>query len=186
MEQQLKELEIKPNKLAFQVAAAFSVYTIVLIFLFKFLGIDVQEENVPVVTKIMSAVLSYLPYVLAILFAQIRHRNDLGGYITFARAFSTGFRVSATAGMFIGLLMILYYKVLDPAALEHILDIAIEKASESAGDSAKAIRSVKAMGAYMPIMIGFGAAITYTIYGIIISVVGAAVNKRIAPVKFDQ
>jgi hypothetical protein len=182
MEQQLKEMEIKPNKLAFQVAAAFSVYTIVLIFLFKFLGIDVQEENVPVATKVMSAVLSYLPYVMAILFAQIRHRAELGGYITFGRAFSTGFRVSATAGMFIGLLMILYYKVLDPAALDHVLDIAVEKA----GDNDKAIRSVKAMGAYMPIMIGFGAAITYTIYGIIISLVGAAVNKRIAPIKFDQ
>jgi hypothetical protein len=185
MEQQLKEMEIRPNRLAFQVAAGFAVYTIVLIFLFKMLGIDVQEENVPVATKVMSAVLSYLPYVLVILYTQIKHRSDLGGYITFGRAFSAGFRVSATAGMFIGLMMILYYKVLDPAALQHILDIAMEKAAESAGDTAKAERSVKAMGPYMPIMIGFGAAISYTLYGLVISIIGAAINKRVAPVKFD-
>ncbi|CAM4389548.1 Protein of unknown function [Pedobacter westerhofensis] len=185
MEQQLKEMEIRPNKMAFQLAVGFSVYTVVLIFLFKLLGIDIQEQNVPVATKVMSAVLSYLPYVLVILYAQIKHRTELGGYITFGRAFSTGFRVSATAGLFIGLLMILYYKVLDPASLDHILEIAMEKAAETAGDTAKAERSVKAMAPYMPIMIGFGAAISYTIYGLIISIIGAAVNKRIAPIKFD-
>ncbi|MET1057419.1 MAG: DUF4199 domain-containing protein [Pedobacter sp.] len=185
MEQQLKEMEIRPNKMAFQLAAGFSVYTIVLIFLFKVLGIDIQDQNVPVATKVMSAVLSYLPYVLVILYAQIKHRTELGGFISFGRAFSTGFRVSATAGLFIGLLMILYYKVLDPGSLEHIIEIAMEQASEAGGDSAKAERSVKAMAPYMPIMIGFGAAISYTVYGLIISIVGAAVNKRIAPIKFD-
>jgi len=61
----------------------------------------------------------------------------------------------------------------------------MEKAAETAGDTAKAERSVKAMAPYMPIMIGFGAAISYTIYGLIISIIGAAVNKRIAPIKFD-
>ena len=181
MEQQYIEKQIKPNKMAFQVAAAFSIYTLLLIFLFKLLGIDVQQENVPLVTTVMSAILSYLPFVLAIFYAQIRHRTELGGYITFGRAFSTGFRVGATAGMFIGLLMILYYKVLDPSAMNHILDNAIIKA----GDNDKAINNVKTMGAYMPVMIGFGAAVSYTIYGIVISLAGAVLNKRIAPVNFD-
>jgi len=175
MEQQLKEIETSPNKLSFQIAASFAVYTIALIFLFKVLGVEAQEENVSMATKVISSVLSYVPYILAIMYAQSRDRDALGGFITFGRAFSTGFRVSATAGMFIGLLMILYYKVLDPGALQHILDIAIEKA----GDNDKAIRSVKSMGSYMPILIGFTAAITFTVYGLVISLVGAAIFKKV-------
>lgn len=184
MNQQLKELEIKPNKIAFQVALAFSIYTIALIYLFKFLGIDTQVENVKPLTKFISSILSYGPLVMAIIYAQMRHREELGGYITFRRAFSTGFRVGSTSGLFIGLLMILYYKVLDPAALEHLIDISVEAASKMANPE-QAVKGVHKMEPYMGIFIAFGAAISYTIYGLVISLIGAAVFKKLPPLDIE-
>jgi len=182
MEQQLKELEIKPNKLAFQVALAFSLYTLALIYLFKLLGIDTQIENVKPLTRFISSILSYGPLVMAIIYAQMRHREELGGYMSFGRAFSTGFRVGATSGLFIGLLFVLYYKVLDRPALDHLMDIAVEKA----GGDDKAIRGVKLMQPYMGIFIGFGAAVSFTIYGLVISLIGAAVFKKERPLTLEE
>ncbi len=178
MEQQLKELEIKPNKLAFQVAVAFSLYTLALIYIFKLLGIDNQQENMNIATRIISSVLSYVPFVLAVVYTQTKHRTDLGGYMSFGRGFSAGFRVGTNAGLFIAVLLVLYYMVLDPAALDHILEIAADKA----GGDEKALRGVRMMKPYMPIFIAFGAAMTYTIFGIVVSLVGAAVFKKEKPV----
>ena len=181
MEQQLKELEIKPNKLAFQVALGFSVYTLVLIFLFKLMEIDTQDENMSAATRIISSVLSYVPFVMAVMYVQTKHRADLGGYMTFGRGFSAGFRVGANAGLFIGLLLVLYYKVLDPAALDHLIEVAIEKA----GDNEKAIQGIKATVPYMPVFIAFGGAITYTVFGLVVSLIGAALFKKERPLDFN-
>lgn len=177
MEQQLRELELKPNKLAFQSAAIFSVYTLVLVYLFKLLGIDNQQENMTVATRIISSILSYVPFILAVLYTQSQHRAALGGYMTFGRAFSTGFRVGANSGLFVAILLVIYYTLLDPAALEHILDIAVEKA----GGEEKAVRGVRLMRPYMPVFIAFGAAMTYTIFGLAVSLLGAAIFRKDRP-----
>jgi len=185
MEQQLKELEIKPNKLAFQVALAFSLYTLALIYLFKALGIDTQVENVKPLTKFISSLLSYGPLVMAIIYTQMRHREELGGYMSFGRAFSTGFRVGATAGLFIGLLMILYYKVLDRPALDHLIDISVS-AAEKMNNPEQSVKGVHMMEPYMGIFIAFGAAISYTIYGLIIGLIGAFVFKKVPPLTLGE
>jgi len=177
MEQQLKELEVKPNKMAFQVALAFAIYTLALIYLFKVLGIDTQEENVSVSTRVISSICSYVPFILGILYVQNKHKEELGGYMTYGRGFSAGFRVSSYAGFFIGLLMILYYKVLDPEALNQLMEISIEKA----GEDEKAIRAIKSTIPYMPFLVGFTGAITYTLLGLVISLVGAAFVKKERP-----
>jgi flagellar biosynthesis protein FliQ len=182
MDQQLKELEIKPNKLAFQVALGFSLYTLFLMFLFKMLDIDVQSQNVSGATQFISGLLSYVPYILAIFYVQMTHRKQLGGYMSFGRGFSAGFRVGSGAGLFIGLLMILYYKVLDPEAMNHMMDIAIEKAN----DDENQIKGIEAMRPYMAIMTAFIIAITYTLIGLVISLIGAAIFKKEKPLHYEQ
>lgn len=177
MDQQLKELEIKPNKLATQVALGFALYTLVLIFIFKLLGIDTQQENVGTSAKVISSILSYAPYVMAIMFVQNKHRTDLGGYISFGRAFSAGFRVSVYSGLFVALVMLLYYMVLDRSALDHLLEVAVD----AAGDDENKVKGVMMMKPYMAYFIAFGAAITYTIFGLIVSLVGAFVFKKVNP-----
>ncbi|WP_152620247.1 DUF4199 domain-containing protein [Pedobacter lusitanus] len=177
MEQQLKEISVKPNKVAFQAAIVFSLYTLALVFIFKLLHIDTQDDHISVPTRIVSMICTYVPFILAILYAQSRHRTELGGYMSFGRGFSAGFKVAAYSGLFIALLYILYYKVLDRSAL----DSAVEMALEKAGDDQKAIQGVNMMKPYLAVFIGFGAAITYTIFGLILSLIGAAILKKDNP-----
>lgn len=182
MEQQLKELELKPNKLAFQAAGLFSIYTLALIYIFKLMGIDNQVENVPAATRIISLVLSYVPFILAVIYVQTKHRTDLGGYMSFGRGFSAGFRVGANAGLFVAVLLVIYYKFLDPSALDHIYDTAMA----NAGDDANKMRGVRLMKPYMLIFAAFGAAMIYTIFGIAVSLVGAALFKKEKPLDYNQ
>lgn len=173
-EQQIIPEQKKPNSLAFKVAIIFAIYTLALVYIFKLVGIDSTNPDMPIVEKIISMVLSYGVFILAILYAQLTHKKELGGFISYARAFSTGFKVAAYAGLFIGLLFILYYKVLDTAALDHLMNVAIEKA----GDNEQQVRGVEMMRGYMWIFTSFGAAIFYTIFGLVVSVISAAVVKK--------
>ena len=174
MEEQLLQVEKKPNALAFKVAISFAVYSIALIYLLKFLGIDSTNPDLPVGEKIIAIVLSYGVLIAAIIFTQITHKRELGGFITYGRAFSTGFKVAAYSGLFVGLLFILYYKLLDPTALDRIADAAIAQAD---GDENK-IRGIEMMRGYMWIFTAFGAAVAYTILGLIVSLISAAVIKK--------
>jgi len=174
MEQQILQEEKKPNALAFQVAIAFAFYTLALIFIMNLLGVSAQVEGTPIWQKVISVILSYGTFILAIYYAQNKHKNELGGFITYGRAFSTGFKVAAYSGLFIGLLMMLYYGVIDKGALQDILDIQVK----AAGDNEQALKGVNMMSKYMIYMIAFGSAITYTLLGLVISLITAAVIKK--------
>lgn len=181
MEQQLKELELKPNKLAFQAAISFAVYYLVLTYLLKLLNIDTAQPDLDTATKIIVSILSYVPFVLAVIFVELRHKAELGGYMSFGRGFSAGFRTSAYAGLFLFIIMLLYYKVLDPAAMSHMLDVA----AEQVGDDEAKVKAVRMMGPYMALFTAFGLAITYTLFGLIVSLVAAAFLKKDSPLHSD-
>lgn len=174
MEQQILQEEKKPNALAFKVALGFSLYTLAIIYVFKLIGIDTTSADVPVVTKVIVFILSYGIFILAIYFTQATHKKELGDYITFGRAFSTGFKVAAYSGLFIGILYAIYFKILDPSAIDKIANAAIEKA----GDNEQQIKGIDMMKPYMWIFATFTAAISYTIFGLIVSLITAAVIKK--------
>ncbi|QNK63066.1 DUF4199 domain-containing protein [Pedobacter sp. PAMC26386] len=177
MEQELREAEIKPNKVAFRAAIAFSLYTLALIFIFKLLHIDTMQQDTNPATKVITTLASYVPFILAIMYAQTTHRTDLGGYITFARAFSTGFKVAAYSGLFIAVLLVLYYKVLDRGAMDHILEVAKDKAN----GNEQQIKGIEMTRPYMAVITAFFGAITYTILGMILSLIGALIFKKQRP-----
>jgi len=177
MDQQVKEVDVKPNKLAFQIALAFALYTVFLIFLFKLIGIDIEAENVPGATQFFSTVVSYVPFILGIFYVQKTYRKQLGGYMDFRKGFSAGFRVASAAGLFIGVFMIIYYKVLDRDAVAQLINNAISKA----GNDPKKIREIHDMEPYMAVITSFMAAISFTILGIIISVISALILRSEQP-----
>lgn len=166
-----------PNAMAFKSALAYAVYFLALIYIFKLAGIDQNDPNSSVAEKMVSSMASYLPFILAIVYVQTNFKKEMGGLITFKTAFSAGFKVAAYAGLFIAIVLMLYYKVLDPAAFERLIDSA-KAAAE--GDETK-LKGVEMMKSYMVFFIGFGAAITYTLLGLITSLVGAAVIKKEMP-----
>lgn len=174
MEEQSIQEQKKPNALAFKVAIGFALYTLALVYIFKLVGIDSTSPDMPIVEKVISMILSYGIFILVIFYAQVTHKKELGGFISYGRAFSTGFKVAAYTGLFIGLLFMLYYKVLDTEALDKIINLALEKA----GDNEQQIRGVEMMKDKMWLFTSFGAAIFYTIFGLIVSLITAIVVKK--------
>jgi hypothetical protein len=138
------------------------------------LGVIAQKEGTPIWLKVVSMILSYGVFIVAIYCAQYKFRQELGGFISYGKAFSTGFKVAAYSGLFIGLLMMLYYGVVDKDALQDILDAQIV----AAGSNEQAVKGIQMMSKYMIYMIAFGSAITYTLFGLIISLVTAAIVKK--------
>jgi len=174
MEQQILQEEKKPNKLAFQVAVGFAIYTLAMVYVFKLLGLDTTGAEVSMATKVLTFLLSYGVFIMVIYFTQITHKKELGNYITYGRAFSTGFKVAAYAGLFIGILYAIYFKILDPSAVDRIAETAIEKA----GDNEQQIKGVEVMKPYMWIFATFAAAVSYTIFGLVVSLITAAIIKK--------
>lgn len=182
MEQQLAEEQIKPNKLAFQVAISFAIYIIILTVVMRVLEIDAQATDVPWYQTVLVVLLSWVTYIYAIFYAQKKHKEDLGGYMSYGRAFSTGFKVAAYAGLFIGILMFIYYQFIDPAGLQKMTDTAIANAD---GDEQK-IKGIEMMADYMIYFTAFGAAIMYAIVGLLISLITAAFLKKDRPLHLDD
>jgi len=177
MEELVVEPKKNPNMLAFKSAIAYSVYFFVLMFVMKWMGVDQNNPNTSTAEKIIYSLASYIPFIMAVVFVQTTYKKELGGYITFGKVFSAGFKVAAYAGLFIAVLTILYYKVVDTNAFNQIMDAAVAQAG---GDEAK-IKGVEMMRPYMVLFIGFGVAVSYTIYGLIVSLIGAAVIKKEQP-----
>ncbi len=163
--------------LAFKTAVAYAVYFLVLIFLFKFLGINTNDPNLSMAEKIVSSALTYVPFILAVTYVQYTHRLELGGYITFGRAFSAGFKVAAYTGLFVAFMLIIYYKLLDTKAFDDVMNVAID----AAGDDENQVKGVEMMRPYMVFFIAFSAAVAYTFFGLVISLIGASVLKRAKP-----
>lgn len=170
-----------PNALAFKSALAYSIYFLALIYIFKLAGIDQNSPDSSAAEKMVSSVASYLPFILAIVYVQTNFKNELGGFISFKTAFSAGFKVAAYAGLFIAVVLILYYKVLDIVAFERLMD----SARDAAGDDEAKLKGVEMMKPYMVLFIGFGAAVTYTILGLVTSLIGAAVIKKEQPLHYE-
>lgn len=170
-----------PNALAFKSALAYTIYFLALIYVFKLAGIDQNSPNSSTAEKIVSSLASYVPFILAILYVQTNFKKELGDFISFGKAFSAGFKVAAYSGLFIAVVLMLYYKILDPKAFDQLMDNARDAAQ---GDENK-LKGVEMMKSYMVFFIGFGAAITYTILGLITSLIGAAVIKKELPLHYE-
>ncbi|HMI03466.1 MAG TPA: DUF4199 domain-containing protein [Pedobacter sp.] len=181
MEENALVQEYKPNMLAFKSAVAYAVYFLILIYVFKFLGIDQNDPASTVTEKIISSALSYIPFILAVIYVQTTYKTVLGGYISFGKAFSAGFKTAAYSGLFIGIILILYYMVLDREAYQKVIDTALQ----AAGDDEQKRKGVEMMRSYMIYFIAFGGAIMYTVLGLIVSLIGAAVVKKEKPLYED-
>jgi len=182
MEQQLREEQIKPNTLAFQVAISFAIYILILTVVMRMLKIDPQGIDVPTYQIVVSSILTWGAFIFAIFFAQNQHKKELGGFVTFGRAFSTGFKVSAYAGLFIMVLLTIYYKLIDEAAIKGMMDTAIAKAN----GNEQQIQGIEMMEKYMAYIVPFSSAIIFALAGLIISLITGAIIKNDRPLHFED
>jgi len=182
MEQQLLQEQKKPNALAFKVAIIFSFFILILMVIMRVSGINVQIDETPMIYKVISGALNWLPFIFAIFYVQNTHKKELGGFITFGRAFSAGFKFAAYSGLFTAILIFLYYQFLDPAGMSEIIDASIAKAN----GNEQQIKGIEMMRPYFTITAAFGSAVMYTISGLIISLISAAIIKKDRPVYFED
>lgn len=178
MEQQILQEEKKPNSLAFKVAIMYAMYGLVLIIILKMLNINTQDPDSPGWQKAVGGVLNWMPFILAIVYVQIKHKKELGGFITYGRAFSAGFKTAAYAALFLAVLIFIYYKFIDPGMMDEIVDKSIEKA----GGEPDKISAIEKTRPYFVIFAAFGSAVLFSISGLIISLISAAVVKKDRPV----
>lgn len=169
----MEELEIRPNKTVFKWAAMTALILILLIYVFYFADID---------QKSYLNYLSYLPFLGGLVMAVKTHRDEeLGGYISFGRAFSTGFRFSSLLSIFMGLFMLVYFKWLNPEVLEQGLTEAENQMLDQGKSSSEIDTAMGLARSWGPYFAALGISIMYTLSGAVASLVFAYIFKREKP-----
>ncbi len=166
MEQRVKN---NPTKVATKWALINAVAGIIITYVFEFLDIN-QSSG--------AAYLTYIPFIAFLILAQKEFKDELGGYISFGDAFSTGFRYALFTGLVLALFTYVYLSWLSPEMLDKMAETtreALEKNNTPDDQLEKQVEFTKEWGA---IMGAFAVAVGYAIFGAIISLVGAAILKK--------
>ncbi|HEK20937.1 MULTISPECIES: DUF4199 domain-containing protein [unclassified Mucilaginibacter] len=157
-----------PTKIATKWALIYVVVSIVITYTFQYL--DIAESPVKYV--------AYIPFIAFCFLAQKEFKDQLGGFITFGKAFNTGFRYALFSGLLLGIFIYIYLQFLSPEMLTKSMEQQEAKMAEK-GLSQEQIDKAIEMGKKLGPMLGAVAtAISSLIFGSIVSLVGAAILKR--------
>jgi hypothetical protein len=166
MEQRVKN---NPTKVATKWALISTVTGIIITYAFEFLAIDPNSS---------AKYLSYVPFIAFLFLAQKEFKEELGGYISFGDAFSTGFRYSLFTGLLMALFTFVYLQWLSPDMMDKVTEQALNEMEKKNTPDEQVETTAKMMKEYGPIFGAFGIAIGYAIFGAIISLIGAAIFKK--------
>ncbi|HEY9535779.1 MAG TPA: DUF4199 domain-containing protein [Mucilaginibacter sp.] len=122
--------------------------------------------------------LGYIPFIAFLFLTQKEFRDSLGGFMNFGDAFSAGFRYSMFVGLMMAVFIFLYLKVLSPDFFDKSLEMSraqMEAKNMSDAQIEKAMGMAKSWG---PLFAAFATALTYPIFGAIVSLIGAAIFKK--------
>jgi hypothetical protein len=160
-----------PTKVATKWALIYLATAIVFTYAFEFLNIDQTSSW---------KYISYIPFFGFLLLTQKEFRDQIGGFMTFGQGFSAGFRYSVFSGLLIGIFTYVYFAFLSPHVYGKLLETIQTGLEQKNNMSEEQID--KAMGFYkgpwgLAIM-GFGAAIGMTVFGAVVSLIGAAIFKK--------
>lgn len=162
-----------PNstKVATKWAFIYTATAIVITYASEFLNVDM---NSPV------KYLSYIPFIAFLCLTQKEYRDELGGYITYGNAFSAGFRYALFSGLLLAVFTYLYFSVLSPEMWDKVLEAtqADMEAKDTPTEQIDATMEFMS-GKWGSIMIVFGTAVGLAIMGAIISLVTAAIFKKV-------
>jgi hypothetical protein len=171
MEEQVRiAVKHNPTKVATKWALIYLATGIVVTYAFEFLNVD-QTSSLKY--------LSYIPFFAFLFLTQKEFRDQIGGYMTFGQGFSAGFRYSVFSGLLIGIFTYLYFGVLSTHVYDKLLETIqaqLEQKNMTESQIEKTMDFYK--GSWGLITMGFGAAIGMTVFGTIMSLIGAAIFKK--------
>lgn len=128
--------------------------------------------------------ISFAFIVAIIVIGQKKHRDDdLGGYITYGRAFLTGLLIMVFGYIIYSFYFILLVKVVDPSYMDKMLDIAAAKYYEMGYDD-DMVEALMQTSASMtsPVFMLLSSIFGGALLGTIISLISSAFIKREQPV----
>ncbi len=124
----------------------------------------------------------YVTYIFLIVFlllAQKEHRDKLGGYIKFGEAFVTGLLYGIFAGLLTAVFVYLYLAVLSPEVFAQAMDQQRQALTDSGKLSSDQIDHAMEIGKkYGPIFGAVAVVFIYSILGVIVGLIGAAILKK--------
>lgn len=172
----MQETEIRPQRsTAFWSLIAFS-FMVVCVYLLYYFNIDKKS---PI------NYISYLPFIVCLALA-IKNYKDNNEFMSFGSAFKTGFKFTSLLSFLMGLFMLIYLKWLNPKVFEQgLVDANLEmvRLGQSPGQIKMSMDMAQKWGPYMA---GITTAFMYTISGVVLSVILAAIFKKNPPLYYTN
>jgi hypothetical protein len=165
----MEQLAPNPTKVATKWALIYLVAAIIITYIIQFFQLD---------SNTLVKYLSYAPFVAFLFLAQKEYKDQLGGYIKFGEAFSTGFRFGVFAGILFAIFMYIYLSFLSPESMTRIIELQGQGMAASNAPSEQIETSAKFMTKFGTYVIPFGVAIWFAILGIVLGLIGAAIFKK--------
>lgn len=116
--------------------------------------------------------------IVGIVVAIKAFRSANGNHITYGQGFGVGTLVGAIMGILMGFFDALYLHVIDPSVIKRRLDYTIERLERSGFSSEIVDKVIEQAGKTTAGQTFAGNAFTYLIFGVIVSLIAAAVMKR--------
>ena len=165
----MEQLPPNSTRVATKWALIYVLTGIIITYIIQFANLD---PNSPV------KYLSYVPFIAFLLLAQKEFKDQLGGYIKFGEAFSTGMRYGVFAGLLFGIFMYIYLSFLNPDFLAKTAESQRDAMAAKGLSSDQVDKAIEMTKKYGAIFAAFGTAIWYAILGIMIGLIGAFIFKR--------
>lgn len=139
-----------------------------------------KSDTMSMVANLINfVVIGYFIYAAA-----SKHKNeDLGGYISYGRAFGVGTMVLLAITVISIVWIYLYMGIIDPSSIEMAKEAAMEQMINKQGMSEEQAEQAMAMSGFMmnPVALSIIAGISMFIFGLIINAIIAAVVKKDNP-----
>lgn len=132
-------------------------------------------------------VINYIILIAGIVIGTRSYRDQaLGGYITYGKALGYGVVLCVFTGIVVGIFTYLLYEVIDPNLMEQNMKV-IQEEMLNRGMSAEQVETMTEMQARFrtPFMMLIGSIFTYSLLGLIFSLVTSAFLKKDEPMFND-
>ena len=149
------------------------ITSIIITYVFQFANVD-QSSPIKYISSI--------PFIVYLFLAQKEYKDQSGGYISFNKAFSTGFKYAIFSALILAVFTYLYLAILSPQIYDKIMDQAQQQLTDKGQLSTEQIDSAMEISRkYGVIFASVGIVIFNTMIGGILALIGAAIFKNERP-----
>lgn len=158
------------NNIILKWAAIFIITSVLIIYTFEFLNVD-QSSKIKF--------LNYIPFAAYLLLAQKEDKDHSGGYSTFNQSFYLGFRFSILSCLIFSAFLYIYLTFLSPQIIEQTILAQRNKFADQGLSDDQIDKAAEITRKYGAIIKTLGTAFGLFFWGIITSIVGATIFKKV-------